>query len=129
MKKSGFAFQLRLRVLKSRTVFAKGQRKDFMVKGCSFIIVGFLLLISVPIVIGIGGGIFGLIVGLIGGAIGLVFGIIGAVFGAIADVFGGIMHGLFGWHHHGFPFHWHFNGFLILAIIVLIFALSTRNKK
>lgn len=101
-----------------------------MVKGCSFLIVGFLLLVSLPIVIGLGGGIFGLIFGLIGGAIGLVFGIIGAVIGVIAKVFGGIMHALFGWHDHGFhPFHWHFNGFLILAIIVLIFALSTRNKK
>jgi hypothetical protein len=99
-----------------------------MVKGCSLLIVGILLLISLPICIGIGGGIFGLFMGLIGGAIGLVFGVIGAVFGFIADIFGAIFHGLFGWHHHGFH-PWHFNGFAVLAIIVLIFVLATRNKK
>jgi hypothetical protein len=101
-----------------------------MVKGCSFLIVGFLLLLFIPICIGIGGGIFGLIVGLIGGAIGLVFGIIGAVIGAIAAVFKGIFHLFFGWGHHDFhPWHFHSSGFLFLALIVLIFVIATRNNK
>lgn len=86
-----------------------------------------MLVISVPICIGIGGGIFGMIVGLIGGAIGLVFGIIGAIIGFIADIFSGILHALFGSHHHGFH-PWHFNGFALLALIILIFVIA-RGKK
>jgi hypothetical protein len=112
-----------------RTVFVYDFRKEkTMVKGCSLLIVGFLLLLSLPICIGIGGGIFGMFVGLIGGAFGLIFGVIGAIIGFIAEIFSAIMHGLFGWHHHGFH-PWHFNGFGVLAVIVLIFVLATRNKK
>jgi len=98
-----------------------------MVKGCSFLVFGFLLLLALPICIGIGGGIFGMIVGLIGGAFGLIFGAIGAIIGFIAHIFSGIMHALFGWNHHGFH-PWHFNGFVFLALIVLIFVVATRKK-
>ena len=98
-----------------------------MVKGCSFLVFGFLLLLAMPICIGIGGGIFGMIFGIIGGVFGMVFGIIGAIFGFIADIFGGIMHALFGWHHHDFH-PWHFNGLGFLAIIILICVVASRKK-
>jgi hypothetical protein len=102
-----------------------------MIKGCSVLVIGFFLLLSIPICIGIGGGVFGLLIGLIGGAVGVVFGIIGAVIGVIVEVFSGITHLLFGWgHHHSFhPWHWHFNGLIILSLIALIFVVATRTKK
>lgn len=98
-----------------------------MIKAFSLLIIGFILLMAIPICIGIAGGFFGLIMGLIGGIIGFVFATIGALFSGIAWIFSGLFHLLFGWtgHHHGF----HFNGYLIAAIIIAVIALSTHKKK
>jgi hypothetical protein len=100
-----------------------------MVKAFSFLFVAFLLLLTLPLMIGLGGGLFGLAFGLIGGLIGLIFGLFGAIVGAIAWIFKSIFHLLFGWHagfgHH----HWfHFNGYVVAAILVLIFVAALRGK-
>src|SRR6266850_6579158 len=111
-------------------VFAFNFKKKSMVKGCSFLLVGLLLLVSIPLCIGIAGGIFGLIFGIIGGIFGLIFGLMGGIFKAIAWAFGSMMHLIFGWHSDfGFhPWHWHFNGYFFAALIILIIALSQRKK-
>jgi len=101
-----------------------------MIKAFSFLFIGFLLLLAVPLCIGIAGGVFGLIVGIIGGVIGLIFGAIGIVIKSIAWVFSSIMHMLFGWHSDwGFhPWHFHFNIYAVAVIVILIFAISQRKK-
>src|SRR5882757_8383904 len=100
-------------------------KADFMVKAFSFLVVAFLLLLSLPLMIGLGGGLFGLAIGLIGGLFGLLFGLLGAIIGAIAWIFKSIFHLIFGWHlgfgHH----HWfHFNGYVLVAIVILILAVA-----
>jgi hypothetical protein len=102
-----------------------------MIKAFSFLLVAFILLLTLPIAIGLGGGLFGLIIGLIGGLIGLLFGILGAIIGAIAWIFKSIFHLLFGWHtgfdHH---YHWfHFNGCIFTAIIILILIVAFSKRK
>lgn len=93
----------------------------------STVLIVIILVFTFPFWIGLGAGLFGLIVGLFAGLIGLIVGLIGAV----AGIFGAIFKALFGWGdwHHG----WHFNGpdmngftwFLLLIIGVMII---TRNK-
>jgi len=93
----------------------------------STVLIVIILVFTFPFWIGLGAGLFGLIVGLFTGLIGLIVGLIGAV----AGIIGAIFKALFGWGdwHHG----WHFNGpdmngftwFLLLIIGVLII---TRNK-
>jgi hypothetical protein len=102
-----------------------------MIKAFSFLFVAFILLITLPLAIGLGGGLFGLVIGLIGGLIGLLFGIFGAIIGAIAWIFKTIFHLLFGWnigfdHHH----HWfHFNGCILTGIIILILVVAFSKRK
>jgi len=96
----------------------------------STVLVVIILVFTFPFWIGLGAGLFGLIVGLFAGLIGLIVGLIGAV----AGIFGAIFKALFGWGdwHHG----WHFNGpdmngftwFLLLIIGVLIIT-RNRSKK
>ena len=97
-----------------------------MIKTFSFLVIGFLLLFVVPLCIGIVGGMFGLIFGVIG----LVFGLIGFILKSIAWIFSSITHLLFGWHtEFGFhEWHWHFNGYVLAALIILIIAISQRKK-
>ncbi len=101
-----------------------------MIKAFSFLVIGFLLLLTVPLCIGIAGGLFGLVFGVIGAVIGLFFALIGGIFKCIAWIFSSMMHLLFGWHSDfGFhPWHWHFNGYVLAALIVLIIAISQRKK-
>jgi hypothetical protein len=101
-----------------------------MIKAFSFLFIGFFLLLAVPLCIGVAGGVFGLVVAVIGGIIGLFFGLIGFIFKSIAWIFSSIMHVLFGWHSDfGFhPWHWHFNGYLLAALVILIIAISQRTK-
>ena len=126
-----FRFFTELRVKKLLNGFCwLNHKPNCMVKAFSFLLVGFILLLTLPLMIGLGAGFFGLALGLIGGLFGLLFGLFGAVVGAIAWVFKSIFHLLFGWHlgfgHH----HWfHFNGYLVAAIIILIFAVAHRRKK
>lgn len=101
-----------------------------MVKAFSFLLIGFFLILTIPLVIGLGAGFFELAIGLIGGLFGLLFGLLGAIVGAIAWVFKSIFHLLFGWHvgfgHH----HWfHPNGYIFAAIIILILAVLLNKKK
>ena len=100
-----------------------------MIKAFTFLVIGFMLLLTVTIFIGIAGGVFGLIVGLIGGAVGLFFGLIGAIFGCIAGVFKAIFHVLFGWNSDFGFHHWHMNGYIFAALLVLIFVVASQKKK
>lgn len=96
-----------------------------MTKSLSTVLLIFILLITFPIWIGIAGGLLGVI----GGVFGAVFGVFAAIFGAIGGVFSAIFGTLFGWGHYGWP-HWHFNGYALLAfIIVVALILSKRGKK
>ncbi|HLZ15897.1 MAG TPA: hypothetical protein VKQ08_02610 [Cyclobacteriaceae bacterium] len=99
-----------------------------MARPLSIVLVAFLLLLTLPLWLGLGGGLIGLTFGLIGGLIGLLFGLIGAFIGAIAWVFKGIFHLLFGWHH-GFGFHpFHFNGYLFTAVLIVILVIALKRK-
>ncbi len=101
-----------------------------MVKAFSILMVAFFMLLAIPLMIGLGGGLFGLAIGLVGGLFGLLFGLFGAIIGVIAWIFKTIFHILFGWHmgfgHH----HWfHFNGYVFAAVIVLVFVIALKRKK
>ena len=102
-----------------------------MIKAFSFLFVAFILLLMFPLMIGLGGGLFGLVIGLIGGLIGVIVGIFGAVIGAIAWIFKTIFHLIFGWHtgfaHH--PHWFHFNGCIVTAIIILILVVAFSKRK
>jgi len=101
-----------------------------VVKAFSFLLVVFILLLTLPLAIGLGGGLFGLAIGLIGGLIGLLFGILGAIIGAIAWVFKSIFHLFFGWHTDFGHHHWfHLNGYIFAAIIILILAVALNKRK
>jgi hypothetical protein len=105
-------------------------KSNIMVKAISFLLVTFLLLLALPLMIGLGAGLFGLVIGLIGGLFGVFFGLFGAILGAIVWIFKSIFHLLFGWHlgfgHH----HWfHFNGYIFAAILILLLAVALRKKK
>lgn len=113
-------------------VFANGQDKQInMIKAFGILIVGFIALVSLPIFLGLAGGLFGLIFGVVGGVIGLFCAVIGGVIGFIAGIFRGITHLLFGWHSDfGFhPWHWHLNGYTFAAILVLILIVVSQKKK
>lgn len=100
----------------------------FMIKAFSLLLIAFMALLAIPICIGLAGGMFGLIFGLIGGVIGLIAGLFGAVIGVMAWIFKSIFHLLFGWHW-GFGFHpFHWNGFWIILLIIVIVAISQRKK-
>lgn len=100
-----------------------------MVRSLSVVLIAFLVLLTLPLCLGLGGGLIGLTFGLIGGLIGVIFGLFGAIIGGIAAVVKGIFHLLFGWHagfgfHHGF----HFNGYFFVALLILIFVIATKRK-
>ena|SRR5882724_7225866 len=102
-----------------------------MIKVFGILIVGFMLLVSIPIFFGLAGGFLGLFFGLIGVIFGLICAVVGGVIGFIAAIFKGIAHLLFGWHSDfGFhPWHWHLNGFTFAAILLLIFVIVSQKKK
>ncbi len=101
-----------------------------MARSISIVLVAFVLLLTLPLWLGLGGGLIGLTFGLIGGLIGLIFGLFGAIIGAIAWIFKSIFHLLFGWHW-GYSFHpwFHFNGYVFAAIIILILAVALNRRK
>ncbi|GIL22088.1 MAG: hypothetical protein BroJett042_06010 [Bacteroidota bacterium] len=87
-----------------------------------------ILLLTFPLWVGLGAGLFGLIAGLFAGLVGLIVGLIGAVVGIIAAIF----KALFGWGawHHG----WHFDGpdmnaFTWFALLIIGALIITRNRK
>ncbi len=126
-----FRFSTELRDKKLLNDFCwLNHKANFMVKAFSFLLVGFFLILTIPLIIGLGAGFFGLAIGLIGGLFGILFGLLGAIIGAIAWVFKSMFHLLFGWHlgfghHHGF----HPNGYILAAIIILILAVVLNKKK
>ncbi len=89
----------------------------------SNVLIIMLIIFTLPIWIGIAGGIFGLIAGLVGAAFGIVAGVFGALFGIIGGLFGW----LFDWQR---PFsglvHW--NTFTIVAIAIVIVLVSRSRK-
>jgi hypothetical protein len=104
-----------------------------MARSLSILIIAFFLLLTLPLMIGIGGGLFGLAIGLVGGLIGIFFGLIGAVIGVIAWIFKTIFHILFGWSSgfDFFDFHpwFHFHGYFIAILLVLLFVVISKSKK
>ena len=105
-------------------------KTETMIKALSILVVAFFMLLAIPLLIGLGGGLFGLAIGLIGGLFGLIFGIFGAVVGVIAWIFKSIFHVFFGWHSGFGHHHWfHFNGYLFAAILILIFVVVLNKKK
>src|SRR5436190_15740287 len=84
-----------------------------------------IIVITFPVWIAIIAAIFGVFVGIFGAMIGVV----AAIFGALVAVIVVPFKLLFGWHSgwHWFP-HFHFNGFLLGAIIIAA-ALIVRGKQ
>lgn len=89
------------------------------------ILIGVLFCIFfIPIMFGVIGAIFGVVAGIFGGIIGIIASIFGGIAGAIGGMFGWIFGGDF--LHVGF-FHW--NGFTIAAIIVLIIIVVKSKRR
>jgi hypothetical protein len=100
-----------------------------MVRSISIVLVAFVLLLTLPLCLGIGGGLIGLTFGLLGGIIGILFGLFGVILGGIAWIFKAVFHLLFGWHlGHGFH-SFHFNGYVFIAIVLLILLIASKNRK
>jgi hypothetical protein len=94
-------------------------------KSASTLVFALMIIFTFPIWIGIGAGLFGLAAGLFGALIGIMGALFGAAFAVIAIPF----KILFGWGHHGFWFpHFHWNGFLVLVIVVLLFLLFRKKN-
>lgn len=84
-----------------------------------------LVIFTFPLWIGIGAGLFGVIVGMAGAVFGIIAGILGAILGIVLIPF----KVLFGWGHGGwFPF-FHFPGLLLVTIIVLLVLLIQRRSR
>lgn len=96
----------------------------------STILIVLLIVFTLPIWIGIAGGLFGLVMGLFGAAIGIIAGVFGAVIGAIAGVIGGVF-GLFSWDwspvFHFFGFHYNF--LLVICLVIAIVMVSRSRRK
>lgn len=65
---------------RARRGYRSGQRKNKP----TIILLVILLVFASPILLGIGGGIFGIIVGILGGLVGIVFGLFGGLVGSAA---------------------------------------------
>ena len=97
------------------------------------ILIALIILCTFPIWIGLAGGLFGIIAGLFGAIFGIIGGLFGAIFGTIGAIFKGIFSILFGWSGNWggdwnfFP-HFHWNGFTIAAIVLVIFLLARSRK-
>ena len=100
-----------------------------MVRSFSIVLIAIVLLLTLPLWFGLGGGLIGLAFGLIGGLLGLIFGLFGAIIGAIAWIFKALFHLLFGWHHEsGFQYGFHFNGYVFAALLILILVIASKKK-
>lgn len=89
------------------------------------ILVIILLIITFPVWFALAAALFGVVAGLFGAMIG----VFGAIFGGLMALITLPFKILFGWHHgwHWFP-HFHFNAFVMIAVIIVI-GLIVRNKK
>ena len=94
----------------------------------STLLIVLILIITFPFWIGLGAGLFGLIIGLFAGLMGLIAGLIGAVFGII----GAIVKAIFGWGdwHNGWLFNdTGMNAFVWFALLIIGVLIITRNKR
>lgn len=99
-----------------------------MAKGCSTVLLIFLLVITLPVWIGIAGGLIGVVAGIAGTMLGVVLGIFGAIGGIIGSLFGAIgkIVGLtFGGAFHPII---SIKPFFILVIILVVLISLSRNK-
>lgn len=90
----------------------------------STILVVLVVLFTLPIWIGVAGGLFGLVAGLCGG----IFGIFAAIFGVLLSVIAIPFKILFGWGHWGIFPHFHFPGLGVVALVVVIALLLRKGK-
>jgi hypothetical protein len=97
---------------------------DLAMKTVSILFGILFCIFFIPIMFGVIGGIFGIVAGIFGGIIGIIASIIGGIAGAIGGLFGWIFGGDF-WHY-GF-FHW--NGFTIAALVVLIVIIAKSKRR
>jgi hypothetical protein len=63
-----------------------------MAKGCTSVLIVFLIVITLPVWIGIAGGLLGIVGGLFGAALGVVAAVFGAIAGVIGSIFGSLFH-------------------------------------
>ncbi len=75
----------------------------------------------------------GICIGILGGVFGAVIGVIGAMFGVLISIIALPFKLIFGWGHWGWHDHWphfHGNGFITLAIIIVVLlALKSRGRR
>lgn len=100
-----------------------------MARSLSIVLVAFVLLLTLPLCLGIGGGLLGLTFGLLGGLIAIIFELFGVILGGIGWIFKIIFNLLFGWHW-GFGLHpFDFNGYVLVALLILILVVASKGKK
>lgn len=87
------------------------------------ILIAIIAILTLPIWIGVVGGLFGLVIGGIGGLIGLVAGAFGLFIGAL----GSLVSAIFSWSPWGFGF-WG-SKFFTIAFVVVLVALAIRARK
>lgn len=85
-----------------------------MSKPLTTLILIFALILAMPILIGIVGGLFGTMMGLFGTVFGIIAGVFGAVFGTIGSVIGGLFGA--GWNL----------GIIILAAVAIVLIVRGR---
>lgn len=64
-----------------------------MSKPLTTLVLIFALILAIPVLMGIVGGLFGAVMGVFGAIFGIISGVFGAVFGAIGTVFGALFGG------------------------------------
>jgi hypothetical protein len=100
-----------------------------MAKGCASVLLIFLIVITLPVWIGIAGGLVGIVGGLLGAVLGVVVAIVGVIVGIIGSLFAAA----------GKTLAWTFGGvfypvinispFLVLLIILVVILITrSRNK-
>ena len=89
----------------------------------STLLIVLVIIFTIPIWIGLAGGLFGIVVGVFGAVIGVIAGVFGAIFGVIGGIFGWIFD--WSWPFNGF-FHWKIFPILIIVLIVVLVSRSRR---
>ncbi|MDL5048543.1 hypothetical protein QQ054_21245 [Oscillatoria amoena NRMC-F 0135] len=100
-----------------------------MAKALSTLFILFLLIITLPVLIGLGGGLIGAGIGIVGAFFGIVFGIFGAIVGVIGSILGAIAEAIsavFGGVFHPVisvkPIT------ILLIILVIVLFIRSQNK-
>ena len=89
-------------------------------KTLATIVIVFACIFFIPVAIGIGGALFGIIAGIFGGIVGLIGGIFGGIFGLIGGLFNWVFHWPFGFFHLNF---------CTMLLIVLVIVLAVKSRK